>query len=155
MVGKKGFMRIMEATIAVLIILGALFVIASQRETKSRQDLTDILRKLLDEVAKNQEMRQKVVDYQLCDYPYDCRKLSPDKEILTNLSLFLEERIKNPAFNYSISICRANSVCSIQEAYPVDSTADIYAAERIITTTVSGETPGEIKKIKLFLWRRI
>ena len=151
MVAKKGFMRIMEATIAVLIILGVLFVIASQREVRSNQDLTEILRALLDDIAKDQELRQQVVEYNLSV----ARNETPNREILGNLSVFLEEKIKNPAFNHSISICKANETCPLQVSFPVEDPQDIYAAERIITTTLSQGGSQELKKIKLFLWRRV
>ncbi len=149
MVGKKGFLRIVEATMAVLIILGALFVISSKREIDNRTDLTSILRKLLDEVAKNQEMRQKVVDYNTSEN----RSEAKNSERLNNIAVFLDVRINNPILNYSISICKSNVTCPLYEKYPVDSPSDIYAAERIITTTHEGSPTEDIKKIKIFVWR--
>ncbi len=142
MVGKKGFLRIVEATMAVLIILGALFVISSKREIDNRGDLTSILRKLLDEVAKNQEMRQKVVNYNTSENITDAE----NKQILEDIGGFLDARINNPILDYSISICKSNVTCPIYDQYPVDSPSDIYAAERIITAE-------DIKKIKIFMWR--
>ena len=150
MVGKKGFLRIVEASMAILIILGALFVISSRKEIENRADLSSILRKLLDEIAKDQEMRQKVVYYDLSKY----RNETPNNQTLKEIALFLDERINNPILNYSISICRADEVCPIYNQFPVDSPADIYAAERIVTTTPNQES-GEKRKIKIFLWRII
>ena len=134
---------------AVLIILGVLFVISSKREIDNRTDLTSILRKLLDEAAKNQEMRQKVVDYNISKQ----RTEAPNNQTLIDIEAFLGERINNPILDYSISICKSDSVCPIYEQFPVDSPSDIYAAERIITTTQNEQDSGDIKKIKIFMWR--
>ena len=149
MVGKRGFLRIVEATMAVLIILGALFVISSKREIDNRSDLTNILRKLLDEVAKNQEMRQNIVNYNISKDRTD----EENEQILVDLGGFLYVRINNPVLDYSISICKSDLPCPIYDQFPVDSPSDIYAAERIITTTQNQDSLGEIKKIKIFVWR--
>ena len=156
MVGKKGFLRIVEATIAILIILGALLVISSQREVNTGADLTGTLRRLLEEIAKNQDLRNQITSYDLanCETSYEvCRTEPPNKEVLGNISEFLDERI-NPAFDYSISICNAENICYFQESYP--DAQEIYAAERIITSSLGGNDSDDIlRKIKIFLWRRV
>ncbi len=159
MVGKKGFLRVVEAMIAVMIILGALLVITPNKENVKRDNLTAILRSLLDELAKNQELRQKIVNYNLslCEPPnqLNCRERSPNKEILLDLDVFFEERIKNPSFNFSVSVCKTdrNSPCTLS-SYPSFDT-DVYSAERIITSTVTQEDPSSVRKVKIFLWRRL
>ena len=158
--GSKGFLRIVEAVMAVLLIFGALLIISPEKENIKREDLTDILRSLLDEIAKNQELRAKIVSYNLskCEPPNNqstCRGESPNKEVLENISLFLKENIKNPLFNYSVSICGidSDSPCVLAN-YPNFDT-NIYSAERLITTTPKQDEPPNIKKIKVFLWRRL
>ena len=159
MVGKKGFLRVVEAMMAVLLIFGALLIISPGKENVKREDLTDILRSLLDEIAKNQELRLRITNYNLskCEPPNNqnrCRGESPNKEALENISLFLEKNIKNSLFNYSVSICRIDNSPCVLANYPSFDT-DIYSAERLITTTPTQDESPNIKKIKVFLWRRL
>ena len=61
-VNKKGFMRVVEATIAILIILVALVIISSQGVVHEARDFTEILPPLLDEVAQNLTLREEIIN---------------------------------------------------------------------------------------------
>ena len=150
MVGKKGFLRVVEAMMAVLIILGALLIISPNEEKIKREDLTDVLRSLLDEIAKNQELREEIANYNLSQN----RSSNKNKQILDHVRIFLEQNIKNPLFNYSISICKIDKDPCVLTNYP-NYDIDIYSAERLITASVMQDEPPSIRKIKVFLWRRL
>ena len=134
---KKGIVRIIEAIIAILIISGVVLTLVVNRKVGGEQDLSETLPPLLEEIAKNVELRIMIV------------KSGESAE--SKLTTFLAERIKNPNLNYTIKVCEPEEVCAL-EIYPEDAKGDIFAAERIISTAlVTGFNP---KKVKLFLWRK-
>ena len=62
-VNKKGFLRILEAVLAILIVIGFLFVLSINRVQKPESKLGEDIPALLDEIAKNDDMRRDVVSY--------------------------------------------------------------------------------------------
>jgi hypothetical protein len=147
---KKGFLRVIEATIAVLIVLGALLLIASQKETKPPEDLSNLLPPILDEIAQDNDFRRDIVEI------YDV-SLSPDDDtnfqILENIEIFVGARISNPSLEYSASICDLNVVCPLNEEFPVQSNKDIFAAERAISATLE-QVEYNPRRLKIFLWKK-
>ena len=137
MKNKRGIVRIIEAIIAILIIAGVVLTLAVNRRIGGEKDLSETLPPLLEEIAKNAELREKIIIW--------------GTGAEAELKVFLAKRIKNPNLNYVIKVCKPDEVCSL-EAYPDDAKGDIFAAERIISTALgAGFSP---KKIKLFLWRK-
>jgi len=61
---RKGFMRVVEATLAVVIILGVLVVVSSRQIVSEQKDLGEIIPSLLDEVAKNETLRESIINNQ-------------------------------------------------------------------------------------------
>lgn len=144
---KKGFIRIVEASIAIMIILGALLMISSDREERITRDLTEILYPILDEVAQNQTLRVEII--QVYDTSISSG-LPPNNNVIFNLKKFLNGSIRNPSLKFDISICELNFVCPI-EPYP-DTDEEIYAVERVISTSID-ESAFAPRKLKIFLWR--
>ena len=145
---KKGFLRVVEATLAVIIILTVMLLIASQKDVKVSEDLTDILHPILDEIAQNDTFRTRIV----IDYNTTLPPSYPNNNlILDEIRDFVGSRIKSDSLNYSASICQLNVVCPLNEVYPVESNEDIFSAERVISSTLNeADSP---KRLKLFLWR--
>ena len=136
---KKGIVRIIEAIIAILIIAGVVLTLAVNRRVGGEKDLSETLPPLLEEIAKNAELREEIIVW--------------ETGAETELTVFLAERIKNPNLNYTIKICEPDKVCAL-ERYPEDAKGDIFAAERIISAAAAlRREEFSPKKIKLFLWR--
>ena len=135
MVNKKGILRIVEAGIAVLIVLSVLLVVTtSQRGERATEDLSGVLPGLLDEVAKNSTLRNIIVS-------------QPPGDATAAVISNIEDKI-SPAFEYSVRICSPEKVCGLSE-YPG---TDVFAAERIISSSLQTFDP---KKLKIFLWRKV
>jgi len=133
---KNGWLRIVEAALAILIIFGVLLTVLGTRQMMlNGQDLSVLIPPLLEEISKNVALREKIV--------------SNDSSALSDINLFLRERIKQPYLNYTAKICIPTEVCSL-EAYPANAKDNVFAAERIISSTLTQYSP---KKIKIFLWR--
>ncbi len=61
MVNKRGWLRIVEVSIAILMIFGVLIVIYSSGNTKTRKDLSSMIPQILEEIAKNNTLREKII----------------------------------------------------------------------------------------------
>lgn len=131
---NKGFMRIVEATVAVLIVLGALLVIVSQQKAGGGAGQGESLPFILDEIAHNSSLRSEIVSG------------SPDA--VEKIGDFLEQRIDH-GLNYSVRICEIDNLCPLENA-PSSAGKDVFAAERIISSYAGGFNP---RKVKAFLWR--
>jgi len=146
---KIGFIRMIEATIAVMIILGALLVISSNKEVGVVRDLTETLPPFLDEVAQDVDKRREIIQ----DYDTDLDHTQFDNAlILEGIEQFLRERIKNDALEIEVRICDLEVVCFLKrEPYP---DTEIFTAERAISATLDPKTNFSPRKLKIFLWKR-
>ncbi|MBU0466596.1 MAG: hypothetical protein KKD94_02385 [Nanoarchaeota archaeon] len=137
---KKGFMKIVEATIAVLIILVAIMLLSSQGDVYEGRDFSEILPLLLDEIAQNLTLREEIIS----DYDEDASETSIEES--------LKARITNPLLEYSIEICDLDEVCYLKP-YPSDAEDNIFASERVVSADIKNQEFAP-KKIKFFLWKR-
>lgn len=132
---KKGFLRILEAIIAVLIILSTLLfvVVRNNADTATANDVCLQSNSILEEIGKNNTLRENV--------------LNSDEEAIKN---FLKKRIDNPLIGYKVRICGVDDLCSLNQGGLDD--VEICASERLITTT-PGRTEFQPKKLKIFLFK--
>lgn len=133
--GKKGFMRVVEATIAIILVLGSLIILTSRHDFREQTDLSEILPPILNEIARDDIFRDKIV------------KGEADLE---DLEKFIGERIGNPSLEFEVKVCELNDLCSLSEL--PDNLEEIYAAERVIGASVS-YVKFSPKKVKIFVWR--
>jgi len=131
---KKGFLRIAEAIVAVLIVLSAvLFVIVKSHGQTESDKLCEETNQLLEELGQNNTIRSDILD--------------GDDSSVKN---FLSNRITNPLVDYRVKICGLNDLCSLNEG-GLDG-LDICAGERLISTSLD-RTDFSPKKVKIFLFR--
>jgi hypothetical protein len=146
-INKKGFLRIVEATIAVMIVLGSLVIISSNKEVQVGRDITETLPPFLEEVAENPTLRNNI------SLVYDVNKdhnESRNAFILGSIEEFLRPRINSQTLDYEVRICALENTCFI-EPYP--KAEEIFAAERVISTSISSQEFSP-KKLKIFVWKR-
>lgn len=140
MVNKKGFLRIVEATIAILLIFVALVFLSGQREGVQSRDVGEVVPPLMDEISRNLSFREKVAG-------------GGDEEVIENyVEKTLKLKIPSSALNVSVEVCNLTEVCFL-DPYP-DTESDIYSSERIVSGSIKNKT-FEPKKIKVFVWRQI
>lgn len=143
---KRGLIKVIEATIAVMIILGALAVMSMERDTNRGIDIAKILPPILDEIAKDPLLREQVMNYNLLDSGDPL-----NAPIIIAVSDFLNVRIGSSAFDFRVSICSLDDICYL-DPYPSDA-GDIFAAERVVSTSLENSN-FEPRKVKVFLWRK-
>ena len=127
---KKGWLRIVEATIAILLIASFLtfFYIRSNQYSQKEKEIYNLEKIILDEIANNPELREKVLE-----------------ENETAIMEYVKKR-KPAGFNYTIKICDIGVVC-----YPSTYLGEeVYSDSRIISSTLKEYEP---KQLRIFMWR--
>jgi len=133
----KGWIRILEAFLAIMIIMGSLLIIIS-RQPKNigvSDDIYEKQRQILEIISKNETLRTEV--------------LFGDSN-----SLVLNDVVKKlspVSWNYSLNICALNEICPNLANNGNYISTDVYATEILITSNLTEYAP---KKLKLFVWRK-
>lgn len=131
MVNKKGFLRIVEASIAIVIIMGVLFTYTIRETSAQDPDWSQDAREILEEASRSPEIRKNI--------------LSSRGEVPENLELLVEYRL--PDFlNYEIRICEVGDVCGMDYVE-----GNVYAGERVFSTSIDSEE-FHPKKVRIFIW---
>ncbi len=136
MVNKQGWLRIVEALVSILIIIGAVLVVLSYRQAESPiNSLCSLIPGLLDEIAKNNSLRENALSHQT-----------------TVIKIFVDARIANPGIASRVSVCGPVDEigCALNES-GLDN-LDICAGERLISALPAQETINP-QRVKVFLFR--
>ncbi len=136
MVNKKGWLRIVEATLAVMLILGVLLTMSANKKVVVQNDLTPSINPILEEIASNMTLREIIINNSL------------ESQAMSEISAVFNRTIINPNLGYEVKICHLNDSCGLT-TYPSNA-PEIYSQERLITSTLSTYNP---KKVKIFIWR--
>ena len=89
---KKGWLRIVEALVSVLIVFGAVLTVATTSRPISGQDFCESLPPLLEEVAQDATMRDEII-----------------RQDDTKVKAFLAKHILNPSIIAVVKICDPSS----------------------------------------------
>lgn len=134
---KRGIIRLLEAVMAIMIIATVLLMVLAQRTNQTEKDLTPLLNSLLDEVAKNYDFREGI--------------LNNNAGSIEEAKNFLKAELPEERYGLEFKVCDIEEVCSL-ESFPAGAES-LYVAERVISASVSniGIDP---KKMKIFVWRK-
>ncbi len=133
---KRGWMRILEAVIAILILASVLiyFTVKNQVDTQNKQAvqrIIDLQANILQDIASNSTLRNAT--------------LQNDTVMLRNFIEFNLDR----SLNFSIGICLINE--TICPPVPTITTrSDVFVDERIVSSTLDNYNP---KLLRLYVWR--
>jgi len=130
---KGGWLRILEAFIAIMLIISALIILYSRaiEKPKKAEDIYKLQRIILDEIADSPELREAVLN-------------NNTEKIIS----FVGNRTLM-SFNFTIRVCELNDICRLQY-YIGKEGKDIYSTERLISSTLEKYEP---KKLKIFMWK--
>jgi len=142
MENKRGWIRILEATIAVMIVAGVLLV-AYSKQPSSGVDKSDyigtIQKKILDDITIRDDLRSHVLE-------------STDTSIPTDLTDFVSSNIPS-SLSHSLKVCNFTNPptpCKLSDSDFIGAGgAEIFVEERIIASNVTDYNP---KKVRLFVW---
>ncbi len=138
---NRGWIRILEATIAVLMVSGILITVYSRHIDKNEgpdEYIYSLQRQILRDLSSRTDLRSYV--------------LTENISVLDN---YVNGKIPT-AFNYSLKICNftnPSSPCKLNATeFIATKDKDIYVEEIIISADFEVYDP---KKVKLFIWERI
>lgn len=133
---KRGWIRIVEASLAIIIVLGVLLILNTSNRSTSSIDLSEKIPALLDEIASNETLREEIVGISPEDIP----------QMEAKINNLMSKRINNPSLGYVVRICMMDDVFCPLSPLPE---GEVYAGERIISSTLSEIDP---RRLKLFIW---
>jgi hypothetical protein len=127
--GKRGWIRIVEAFIAILLVTGVMLYLYNTQIGPSRraEQLYNFQKTILDEIALNDVYRTAV--------------LAENEETIHN---FVASRMV-PGFEFKVRICDVGDICGLSFYEE-----ELYSSDRIISATLETFEP---KKVKIFMWR--
>jgi len=137
--GKKGWMKIFEASIAITLIMGFMVLVYSQtiERPPAGESLVRWQTSVLDELKKRPDLRQEILSNPttVCDPTAGGPVYG-----------FILKRITKafPGFGFSCRVCDPGKICGIESYHK-----EVYSEEKIIAATLTTFSP---KKIKLFVW---
>lgn len=140
MVNKKAWLRIIEATVAILLITGSVMLATQQNKPKVQPDLSEQFANVLEEVAKNPTLRDEIAN------SADSVKRDKAEQDASN---YIEDII-GISFSFKFQICDASLDCLTPSGIPGD--REIYNSERIVSTNPSIQDFNP-KRIILFVWK--
>jgi len=133
---KRALVQMLEAIIAIMILLGFFIFIMSKQAEKPNiaEDIYKLERKILKEVSDNTTLREAVLN------------LSKDN---VTVESFIASRLypAHPALNFSIAICEPPG----KECTGPMLAADIYVDD-IVIGSLLGQPGLESKILRLFIW---
>lgn len=142
MVNKKGLIRIIEASIAVAIVISVLFILNYRGGEETQEDLGRLITPILEEIALDSQLRDQVVQYD-----------GSDDSAIRSLNEFIRPRLRAD-LEFEVKICELGELCPL-DSYPTDEEGNplnVYAKERVISASIKSEGFSP-KKVKIFVWR--
>ena len=127
--GKKAWLRIVEAVIAIILIASVLtfLYLRTVDKSTSSEEIYKLQKSILDEIADDPELRNAV--------------LNLDESKIKD---FTDTR-KPYGFNSTVRICEIEDICGLQSYEK-----EVYSTERVISANLQQYSP---KKVKIFMWR--
>lgn len=138
---KKGWIRIVEAFVAILIILGAVLTIVDREyfiKDDESSEVYNLELSILREISVSNSLRDEVLNANPVPVGYD--------SFPSNVKIKIEERVP---YNF---IC-TGKICATTDACLLDfsSEKDIYAQSIIISASLESYSP---RQLKLFCWEK-
>lgn len=132
---NRGWLRVFEAVLAVLLIFGALLLVYRSQMTSQEEDvyISDWQIEILSRLADSDELRSATIN-----------------ENISEIYKFIDANIP-PRLNYTLKICDITGspgYCSLNSSLYTG--REIFVQERIISGTLETYNP---KRIRFFVWR--
>jgi len=139
---KRAWIRILEATVGVMIVSSVLIVVYSNQEVDrvtSEEYIFNLQKRILADISSRADLRKAVLDGSAGNISY--------------VENYTAERIPT-SFSHSIRICELGNLtdfCNLDETIFLDTVGkNVYAEEIVISSDFEmGYNP---KKVKLFIW---
>jgi len=130
--GKRGWLRIVEAFIAVLLLAGfLLFLYVKSDSGSSSEEIYKIEREILEAIERNDNLRSEVLSGRL---------IETNSFVRENLPLSLD---------FELIICEIDENCGLTNPQVLE--GKIYVDEILISSKLTVYNP---KKLRFFVWEK-
>jgi hypothetical protein len=125
---RRGWLRILEAFIAIILIAGFLSVIYNLNINKSEssKEVYNFQETILEEIGQDSDLRREVLENNI-----------------SRIRDFVSNKIPE-GFELEVKICDIDEICNL-EIYRENT----YSSERVISANLDKYGP---KKVKIFMW---
>jgi hypothetical protein len=138
MVGKQGWLRVAEVTLAAVIIFAALLSVIPNKKVTRETELTYLIQPVLESIARNETLRNKISTY----------NPATDFNIINET---INKTLSSRGFKFEFGISPTNTIWQLSpDAKKETKGKNVYAFERFLSTNT---TSFSLKKITLFVWR--
>jgi|ETNmetMinimDraft_26_1059896.scaffolds.fasta_scaffold32784_2 hypothetical protein len=138
---RRGWLRILEATIAVLIVISTLVVVYSNQPTRTidlEEYMYNLQKKILLDIGSRSDLRANVLNY-------------GDFENSTALENFTSMNVPS-SFRHSIKVCDLSNgnVCKLNNTEVIETkNKNVFVEETIVSADFGDYNP---KKVRVFIW---
>ncbi len=131
---KKGFIRILEAIFAIMLIMGAVLIIISNNLQTSdiSEEAYEKQRYILEIISNNEGMRNEIIK----------------EGNLGKTNEFIKKTMPS-SWKYSVCVTSVDQICSPGD---VPNDKELYVSETIISSSLEIDYTAS-KKLRLFVWR--
>ena len=129
---KKGYIKILEAGLAAILLLGFIFVVSMPnyvKKTSLEDEVYKSITSALDEIGRNSTLRGYVLQ---------------DNEV--ELNTFAEQRLGERQLDGAVAGCGLQEFCRPPSGLPEK---DVFVRERVIT-----DGAQNVKKVALYAWTK-
>jgi hypothetical protein len=143
MLKKRGWLRIVEAFVMILLITGVLLIVLDKGSLLKNNDSKKIYEDeqgILRKIQLNNSLRDVVLSFPLSELPIEW----------VDFSLDIKNKIisKTPSYlNCEAKICNVNGICVLSQA----NEKSVYVQSTIFTSTLDKNDP---RQLKLFCWKK-
>lgn len=142
MIGKGGFLRILEAFIAVTIIAGVLsFIYVNQvQKPNQNESMHQLLRIVLEDIQNDETLRGAVLGG---DYKDSSQEASNNRKLIKDeIGKIIPEELE-----FDIKICDLNEICTLDNLIK----KEIFSDAISVSSTLKEYNP---KVIRIFIWEK-
>jgi hypothetical protein len=135
---KKGWLKIVEAFIAVMLILATLLILLARQNSSSEmeKEITLLQTSILSSISKDEALRDEILT---------------DSSPLTQTKAYVKGVIPS-WLDFRVQVCESGVICALTDVAPeVIASREIYSQNILIVATINNNQP---KQLKLFLWRK-
>ena len=156
--GEKGFLRILEAFIAIALIAGVMSFLYINQIQKNSQESTinDLIRIVLEKISSEPALRNAVLNANANPVENAVLNANPDEinKINTEIEKFIPP---SGELQFHFNICNIQEICScglgISRGDDCPEDKDIYSDEVSVSVTLDSNSVSP-KVLRLFVWER-
>jgi len=151
MMNKKGWIKIFEAVIAILLIASVLLIVVGQRNIQKNEDSLEIYKEeisILREIQLNNSLRADILKSDYLPIGWNDFETNDLDEVKEKISLKIPDYL-----NCEAMVCEMTDNCILEE----DSGKAIYAQSIVISVNIDSHPDfnmsADSRQLKLFCWK--